>query len=187
MKGLAVITAALVGASTLSGCASLSSLDMYQIGYNNGYAQGEYKGYEKGVDDYENKKYAATIFDQKYEQLDFKAISFFYLSKCQQGMISESIGTMSRGVLGLSLQSTDRKSCAVFFQKPADPHDDRMMTLGHEVAHCLYSAYHSDDKDMRAFNEHRSEYTDAVISSFMRCDDISDHEKNRLLDAWKIL
>jgi predicted hydrocarbon binding protein len=181
---LAVITAALMSATLLSGCAQMT---MYEIGYESGYAIGESKGYDRGVDDYENKKYAASFFDQKYEQLNFNSISFFYISKCEQNIISGSIGAMSRSVLGLSLQSLDRRSCAVFFQKPADPHDDRMTTLGHEVAHCLYSAYHSEEKDMQLFKNLQSAFTDSVISSFLKCEDISDEEKNRLLDAWKVL
>jgi len=184
MKALAVITAALMSASMLSGCAQMT---MYEVGYDSGYALGQMEGYEKGVDAYENKQYAASIFDQKYEHLDFNAIKFFYLSKCEQGIISGSIGAMSRGVLGLSLQSPDRKSCSVFFQKPAGAHDDRMTTLGHEVAHCVYSGYHTEEKDMKDFRENQSAYTDAVISSFLTCNDIDDAEKNRLLDAWKVL
>lgn len=185
MKALAVISAALISASILSGCAVLNG--SYQMIYDQGFYFGKAEGYNEGVDAYENKQYAASIFDQKYEQLDFNAIKFFYLSKCEQDIVSSSIGAMSRGVLGLSLQSEDRKSCAVFFQKPAGPHDDRMMTLGHEVAHCLYSAYHTEEKDMKDFKDNLTAYKDAIFSSFLFCSDIDDSEKNRLLDAWKVL
>jgi hypothetical protein len=184
MKALAMITAALMSASMLSGCAHI---DDYMLGYQHGLATGEIKGYEAGVDAYENKQYAASIFAQKYEQLDFNAIKFFYLSKCEQNLVSRSIDAMSRGVLGLSLQSADRKSCAVFFQKPASPHDDRMTTLGHEVAHCLYCAYHTEEKDMKDFKDDLTAYKDAIFSSFLFCSDIDDSEKNRLLDAWKVM
>lgn len=184
MKALKFAAAAMLSVA-LSGCLSTNAI--YEIGYNNGKFEGYENGFNAGVDAIENIKYAASEFNSKYEQFDFNSIKFFYMSACQREMMSRSVSDSSKSVLGLSLQSKDRKSCAVFFQKPGTGHDERMTTLGHEVAHCIYGPFHTADNKVSNYYDKLPSGIDAVFPAFLTCNDVSEAEKERLLDAWKSL
>jgi hypothetical protein len=167
---------------TLSGCLSTNAI--YDLGFENGRSVGYDEGFTQGVDTVENRKYATHEFAEKYQQFDFNSIKFFYLSSCQRELVSRAVSGNSKAVLGLSLQSLDRNSCVVFFEKPASGHDEHMTTLGHEVAHCLYGTFHGGGEEI--LNNH-SQLTDSIFSAFINCNDVSDSEKERLMDGWKIL
>ena len=45
-------------------------------------------------------------------------------------------------LLGFSIWSPNDNQCTVYHVTPKYTDDERMVTLGHEVAHCIYGSFH---------------------------------------------
>jgi hypothetical protein len=190
MKKFITTIISLTASILLYGC---SSIDIYQIGYDSGHSIGEGEGYRDGWDAafvmMDKRNYAAKTFNATYEQQTLTHVETFEFTKCQRDIADYSVyKSLTAGrVLAMALPSHDHKTCAIFYSRPNAPNDDRMTTLGHEFAHCLYGAFHTEEqKERDVFDESLPKMWDGVVPAFLSCDDMSNDDKERLLNAWQL-
>lgn len=142
---------------------------------------------------------------QKFEY-DQK-IEFIEASKCERQVISDiaKLGLNEKGYKangsfyfeGVALTSKKAKKCYVFYQKPKNSFGYEMTLLGHEVAHCIYGAYHdtpfislnvnqiNNDKEMQAGFDKMHEAISIISEAILFSCNLPTEKQEAYLNIWK--
>jgi hypothetical protein len=79
--------------------------------------------------------------NRENQTLQIRFISFSNEQQLIEGLRSKGYN-VPNALLGFSIWSPNDNQCTVYHVTPKYTDDERMNTLGHEVAHCIYGSFH---------------------------------------------
>lgn len=83
-------------------------------------------------------------WDRNNQELSI-TIKLYDTQKEMNTALSERLGTpIDPNTLGKAIMSPNDNVCEVFSVRPKRIDDQKTMTLGHEVLHCVYGRYHPE-------------------------------------------
>lgn len=80
--------------------------------------------------------------NREYQTLNIKFHAFDSVEALHGAIERAGFEVSPSGYVGFAAWSLDDMRCHVFYLRPEHVDDNRMTTLGHEVAHCLYGDFH---------------------------------------------
>lgn len=81
--------------------------------------------------------------DMNREGLEISVIPNAYDSQGELYKDLKSKGfKVGKGLVGFAVWSPEDRVCDIYYVRPSKVDDDNMLTMGHELAHCIYGEFH---------------------------------------------